>query len=296
MANKIVNEPSHVGNRIDDDGRLSYIADDFIFVSDMGISDNDWANLHQPYRIGQSRIVRILGGEGRYVVNLQDRHFTAGDVAVLPSGAIIQREAFTSDYRLAIVLLSDEARGKSENAFLHLQLAERELALVDAYYRLIADFIRCEDYQQQPVDALVRALHRLLLYYRERQADHEPSESRKAEIFRRFLALVNANAASERTIQFYADRLCLAPRYLCRVVKEASGQTIMYYVQEAVIDLAKIALRYSDQSIADIAFSLHFDDPSTFTRYFRKATGMPPTEYRASNKQTAKESKHKETT
>ena len=44
--------------------------------------------------------------------------------------------------------------------------------------------------------------------------------SRQEELFRRFIALVNQHSKHERSVNFYADKLCLTPHYLSSVIRE----------------------------------------------------------------------------
>jgi len=54
----------------------------------------------------------------------------------------------------------------------------------------------------------------------------------------------------------------------------------MYWVDLSVINKAKIALRYTDKSIADIAFDLGFEEQTTFTRFFKRMTTITPSMFR----------------
>ena len=96
----------------------------------------------------------------------------------------------------------------------------------------------------------------------------------------RFTTLVNEHAACEHSIAFYADRLCLTPNYLGAVIREASGQTVMQWIHRYIIQQAKLQLKYSDQPIWQIAESLNFPNPSFFSKFFKRETGMTPAEYR----------------
>jgi AraC family transcriptional activator of pobA len=55
---------------------------------------------------------------------------------------------------------------------------------------------------------------------------------------------------------------------------------MMYWVNASVINKAKIALQYTDKPIIDISQELHFNEQTSFTRFFKHLTGMAPTEYR----------------
>ena len=78
---------------------------------------------------------------------------------------------------------------------------------------------------------------------------------------------------------FYADRLCLSPRYLSSVIRDVSGRTVVEWVNQAVILEAKVLLKHSDLLTYQIADELHFPNPSFFSKFFKRMTGMTPQEY-----------------
>ena len=104
--------------------------------------------------------------------------------------------------------------------------------------------------------------------------------TRQEEVFNRFLSLVNKYAIHERSVVFYADWLYLTPRYLSTLIKQTSGRTVMDWVNEAVVQEAKLLLRHSDKLVYQIADELNFPNASFFCKYFRRLTGKTPHEYR----------------
>lgn len=104
--------------------------------------------------------------------------------------------------------------------------------------------------------------------------------TRKDDIFKRFLSIASENYLAERTIEFYAEKLCISPKYLSAVAKESSGATVMDWLNKFIIIEAKSMLKCSNKSIMEIADHLNFSTPSAFGKYFKKNTGMTPGEYR----------------
>ena len=208
MSKTIIQEPKHEQRQIADGQSSVFMNEDFLFVSQMGVDDNDWANFHQPYLMGQSRMVKVLSGEARYVINLEEHTFRMGDVVILPKGSIVQVEEATEDYHIAVVSLSDRVR-QSVNQLLHIQPSYDELRLISDYFNLIDESLRTTDYHASVMEGLVASLYRLARHIHQAQEslpDHQ--EDRRTEIFHRFLALVNANADTERNIDFYARDPC----------------------------------------------------------------------------------------
>lgn len=108
---------------------------------------------------------------------------------------------------------------------------------------------------------------------------HPARLSRQEELFRRFIALVNQHSKHERSVNFYADKLCLTPHYLSSVIRETSGQTVMQWINQAVILEAKVLLKHSNLLVFQISDELNFPNPSFFSKFFKRMTGMTPAEY-----------------
>ena len=87
-------------------------------------------------------------------------------------------------------------------------------------------------------------------------------------------------ARTERNIDFYADRLFLSPHYLSGLVRETSGKTVMDWINRSVILEAKVLLKHSNLLTYQIADELNFPNPSFFSKFFKRMTGMTPGEYR----------------
>lgn len=103
---------------------------------------------------------------------------------------------------------------------------------------------------------------------------------RSKEIFSSFLSLVVEHHSRERGVAFYADRLCLTPKYLSKLVKNVSGYSAPEWIDAYVILEAKSMLMYSDCTVKQIVADLNFPNPSAFNKFFKKKTGMTPVQYR----------------
>ena len=106
------------------------------------------------------------------------------------------------------------------------------------------------------------------------------SENRSKRLFENFLNLVSRHHASERGMAFYAERLGLTPKYLSKLIKQVSGRSAPDWIDDFVIVEAKNLLKYSNDSIKEIVYKLHFSNASVFYKYFKAHTGMTPTEFR----------------
>lgn len=104
---------------------------------------------------------------------------------------------------------------------------------------------------------------------------------RRQLIANEFKRLVNNHYATERSLDFYADELCITPKHLAETVKETlASAPCVEWLAEAVQLEASVLLQNPALTIGQIADTLHFADQSIFGRFFRKSTGVSPATYR----------------
>jgi AraC-like DNA-binding protein len=96
----------------------------------------------------------------------------------------------------------------------------------------------------------------------------------------RFMELVQEHYREERLIGFYADKLCITPKYLSKLVKENTGRSAGDWIESHVILEARAMLQSSDMTIQQISAALNFPNQSFFGKYFKRVTGMSPKQYR----------------
>jgi AraC-like DNA-binding protein len=102
----------------------------------------------------------------------------------------------------------------------------------------------------------------------------------RSGVVERFMELVQEHYREERLIGFYADKLCITPKYLSKLVKDNTGRSAGEWIENHVILEARAMLQSSDMTIQQIAASLNFPNQSFFGKYFKRATGLSPKQYR----------------
>lgn len=95
-----------------------------------------------------------------------------------------------------------------------------------------------------------------------------------------FRQLVSKHFREEHGTEFYADRLCITPNYLNKMVRQTLGKSAKTYILDQILGEACRLLKYTTLSVNDIASELHFDTATYFVRIFKKYTEMTPLEYR----------------
>lgn len=120
-------------------------------------------------------------------------------------------------------------------------------------------------------------------YLAEHPEGQNNSHNRAEEYFKQFTHLLGEHFREERSVGFYARQLCITPKYLTTLIKRISGQSVSEWIDNYVILEAKTLLKYSTMSIQEIAYYLNFPNQSFFGSYFKRNTGMSPSQYKAQN-------------
>ena len=80
----------------------------------------------------------------------------------------------------------------------------------------------------------------------------------------------------------YASALGVTPNYLNKTVKHHTHRTAIDWIEIARLNLAKQLLRDPEVPIVDVAARTGLDDQSYFARFFKKKTGLTPSQFRNS--------------
>ncbi|RFM32661.1 AraC family transcriptional regulator [Chitinophaga silvisoli] len=102
----------------------------------------------------------------------------------------------------------------------------------------------------------------------------------KEVLVKKFYAELTTHFKNRREVDFYAEKLNVTPKYLTKCVKEILGKSTSEVITQMVIAEAKIMLSNLSDPISKIAGELAFSDQFFFSKFFKRATGISPSEYR----------------
>jgi AraC-like DNA-binding protein len=100
------------------------------------------------------------------------------------------------------------------------------------------------------------------------------------QIARRFQELVFTHIRDKHRVTDYAALLHISPNHLNKTVKAITGQSPTKWIDEAIILEAKVLLNQSGMSVQEVSAAVGLEDPSYFTRLFKKYEGCTPTQFR----------------
>ena len=98
--------------------------------------------------------------------------------------------------------------------------------------------------------------------------------------FQRFLDLLHSIDVKHHTVKWYANELCISPKYLSTVCKKNSGKTANEWITEHVLEDIRYYLKQTDYSIKQICDLLGFPNTSFFGKYVKEHFGQTPIQIR----------------
>ena len=103
---------------------------------------------------------------------------------------------------------------------------------------------------------------------------------RKKELFHNFINKLVESHSVSREVLFYANELGVSSGYLNEICNEVSGHSAKGIIDSAVTARLKYELSYTSKSVQELAEEYNFPSQSYFTRYYKRMTGLTPSEFR----------------
>lgn len=245
-----------------------------------------------PMMMPEMRILIIKQGWVKPAINLIERHLMAGDLIFLAANGVVEFRNADADVRGIGISMSAELfslaignkipqalDGHLRDFQLHLQ--PQQLTFLDHIHELLYKLMQQQEYSPQVMLHLISTfLWQVDYLWSEDESSRLAMQSRDQQLFTEFVQLVNQQAYTWHTIEPYASRLCITPRYLSTVVKQVSGKTAKQWIDEALVTRIKIDLKHTDKPIARIADEMNFPNPSFFVKFFKRMTGVTPSHFR----------------
>lgn len=255
----------------------------------------------QPHRHAYYEICIFVNGAGSHMIDFKSFPIKSNSIHFLTPGQVhlISREenyhgyllVFSRDfYSLGIQdedLLMNLPFFNNNTSEPILNLNDEDFAdTLDIIEHLRRDYKRDTEIRE---DVLRSYLHIFLLkcryFFNRTHFDKDIIKDPTFLKVNQFRTLVEQNFKKIHLVKDYADLLNESPAHLNKIVKGISGENASEFIIKRIVLEAKRLLIYTDLSNKEISFKMNYDDPSYFSRLFRKKVGVSPSEFRIQEKQ-----------
>ena len=248
-----------------------------------------------PVQAGMSMVLFCLQGELHVRISLKEYTLRPDMFCVIITGMIFEVLSISNDFRGFMIATRTNFMPVTEKTtqvmsfYKCLQsrhcfvLEEKEvMAFVGVYHSIKATLQELDHpYRIPMLQSYVQILYYRMLpiVLKEEESRSKYSHTRQEEIFQRFIGEVEKHYRKERSVKFYADLLCISPKYLSTVIYKISQQLAGEWIDAYVILEAKTLLKSGGLTIQQISEQLNFSNQSFFGKFFKRCAGMSPKEY-----------------
>lgn len=167
----------------------------------------------------------------------------------------------------------------SQQNFLKLE-NEQAIELTSDFEKLYKEFYTPNTYRIQILQSFLLSLLFKCKSLQEVIGITNNNPSKKQELVFQFQNFVTNCFIKHKQVGEYAKELNVTANTLNQTVKEVLGKTAKELISEKIIQESKKQLKYTTDDISEIAYSIGFEEPTHFIRFFKKHTSMTPKEYR----------------
>lgn len=283
----VLKEAVHLNNEL-------ILIDNFNFAS---TSDDESLFFTQyPVKLSFTVVIIVFSGSMHYRINLEELWAYSNDLITVQKGAIGEFLHSSPDLQVAVIAFNNELFHMNDHPEVAMKMQQmlyenpvkhfsgESLKEIRMIYELMKKKIIENDnpFRKEILQGYVRALMYTILHKLLETLQQLPEyiqNNRQHEIYMQFIREVQRNYQKERSVAYYADRLCITPKYLSQTVQKASGRLAGEWISEYVILEAKALIKSHCYTIQQISELLHFPNPSFFGRYFKKKVGCTPKAY-----------------
>ena len=271
------------------------LIDNFDEASKRPNTDVEFVN--HPVKLSFTIAIFCLSGQMSVQINLQNFELRSHDILIVQEGSIGEYRGMSDDTRIAVIAFSSDyfqsalqvdasmSLQRRLHAFPLHHLTPEAMDESMAIYRLMKAKIAETDnpFRKGALLGYTQVLtYNAYKYLLSTEADDgKPmnKSSRQQELYTQFIREVQKNYTKERRISYYANLLCITPKYLSQVVHKVSGRFAGDWITDYVILEAKALLKSRKYTIQQVADMLNFANQSFFGKYFKEKVGCSPSEY-----------------
>lgn len=232
-------------------------------------------------------------GYVRAEYDMQPVEFHPHDISIVYPGHIVMATESSDDYRATLVVISqgflNELRYRTIRRYQLEYLRHASFRLNDWQYDSIVHSIQLlktiseldTPLRLEMLAKQVDVFSQLVDLYRFGDAEMSSPQNKNEQLFHLFYDNIVAHYQEAHEVKFYADKLCLSPKYFANLIKQTTGISASTWIAKYIIIQARAMMRQKQMNIQQISEQLGFSEQSSFTRYFKQHTGITPSKYKA---------------
>ena len=282
---------------------------DFDFLLGKGIADYSDGDIIIIEKIGAKpieenvkldMIMMLFCIQGRVQGDINGKTYMAqaGDVIITLPNSYLCNYLMSPDFESKIIGISYSAARRNtqttrdiidlleyiaKNPVVHLDTKRQ--VLMSQYYSIIAHKINHPHgyFHKEIMHGIFQcAFYELcaLISPHVQYADNGGSIKQANLQFKKFIEMLSNNEGKMHSVKFYAEKLCITPKYLSFISKTVSGKTALYWIHDFTIKTIVRYLKHSNLSIKEISDMLEFPNLSFFGKFTKNHLGVSPTEFR----------------
>lgn len=244
--------------------------------------------LGHPHKATFFQIVWLTTGEAVFNIDFRKVSIKANELLIITPGQVCSFDIH-SEYTGKLILFTNDFFNVSEtdanflytSEILHPVRLNNPVNLCPDLIKNLIELLENElnqglrDYQIE----IAQSFLRVILFESERQFS-KATDPAVNNVARLFYNTVEHHYKENKNTEFYVNMLNINEKVLSREIKAISGKTPKVYIDSRTILEAKRLLTYSNLSIKEIGYTLGFEEPSNFNKYFKKHTTRTPVEFR----------------
>lgn len=250
----------------------------------------------EPRRMEIIVVALCLKGKAQYTIDTQEQMVKRNDVLIITDRHILDNFMASPDLEgLAIILSVEFFRAAIQKVsdfsslFLFskdhpvVSLSQAEADIFVSYFNMLKE--KMADTEHRYRRDLVRTILLAMFYDLSNvifriQHRSDTHQTRADILFTRFIHLLEKNYKHERRVGWYAEQMCITPKYLSETIKQVSKRTPNEWIDNYVMLEIRVLLKNTTKSIKQIAQEMHFPNQSFLGKFFKEHVGMSPSEYR----------------
>jgi len=235
-------------------------------------------------------IIYLSKGSGFHYIDSQRYEVVPGNIFFVRKEQIHYWELTSEPEGYVVIIkegLIDQSLDREIKSLLYqlsktamLQLKQTES--IDKLFEILVSENTITNGSCNPViEGLLKALIAKILA----NGEHPYRNNRLVEknLYHNFLELLSEEKTLKNSVAYYAAKLNTSPQNLNLVCKKELNTSASNVLSEFLVNEAKRLLIYTSNTVAEVAFTLSFNDPSHFIKYFKRFTGSTPQNYRKSS-------------